>query len=309
MLSKVDNQPLATVNGHIIYAGSLTREIEQLAATVHGVTFDDLVPSQRAELKKNAITKLIREELVLESELAVAVEPSEDEIKAGLSEAQLSILVQGGDDIVAEESFEVILRESIRRELIIHHVIGLFLEEAEVSDDEVAAFYKAQNDAPGMSRFVRDGRLELAEIFLEAEKTLCPAGRSALILALRSFKERFEAGESFAELARKHSEKSETAANGGHIGWVRRGDIYDPAFDAACAAEIGGLTDAIATPDGYLLLKVVAKDLSVLPLSEVADEIRNELRDVQSKAAFKGWVSQMMDAADIRVGGDPSTWR
>jgi len=309
MGKEVDSQPLATVNGHIIYAGSLSREIEQLAATVHGVSFENLVPSQRAELKKNAITKLVREELVLESELASAAQPTEDEVKAGVSEAQLTILVQGGDDIVEDESFEGRLRESIRRELIIHHVIGLFLEQAKVSDDEVEHFYNAHNEAPGLSRFVRDGRLELAEIFLEAEKTLCPAGRSALILALRSFRERFENGETFADLAREHSERAATKANGGHIGWVRRGEIYDPAFDAACAPDENGLTDVVATPDGYLMMQVIDKDLSVLPLDEVREEIRQELRDVQAKAAFKAWISQLMGEADIRVGGDPSTWK
>ncbi|MCP5086721.1 MAG: hypothetical protein GY952_07975 [Rhodobacteraceae bacterium] len=309
MGKEIDNQPLATVNGHVIYAGSLSREIEQLAATVHGVSFDNLVPSQRAELKKNAITKLVREELVLESELASAVEPTEEEVKAGVSEAQLAILVQGGDDIIEDESFEGRLRESIRRELIIHHVIGLFLEEAEVSDDDVEQFYNNQNEKPGLSRFVRDGRLELSEIFLEAEKTLCPAGRSALILALRSFKERFEDGETFADLARRHSERADTRENGGRIGWVRRGEIYTPAFDAACAPDENGLTDAVATPDGYLLLQVTDRDLSVLPLDEVRVEIHQELRDAQARAAFKAWVAQLMEKADIRVGGDPSTWK
>lgn len=309
MSSEVDNQPLATVNGHIIYAGSLSREIEQLAAMVHGVSFESLVPSQRAELKKNAITKLVREELVLESELARAVEPTEDEVKAGMSEAQLTILVQGGDDIVEDESFEGRLRESIRRELIIHHVIGLFLEEANVSDNDVERFYNGQNEKPGLSRFARDGRLELSEIFLEAEKTLCPAGRSALILALRSFKDRVEAGETFADLAKNHSERSEARETSGSIGWVRRGEIYDPAFDAACALDENGLTDVVPTPDGYLLLQVVDKDLSVLPLDDVREEIRQELREAQARAAFKEWVAQLMEQADIRVGGDPSTWK
>ncbi|MCP3970459.1 MAG: hypothetical protein GY717_09125 [Rhodobacteraceae bacterium] len=309
MSSKVDNQPLATVNGHIIYAGSLSREIEQLAATVHGVSFENLVPSQRAELKKNAITKLVREELVLESKLAVSVQPTEDELKAGIDEAQLGILVQGGDDIVDDEGFQKRLGESVRRELIIHHVIGLFLAEAEVSDDDVARFYQAQNQAPGLSRFVRDGRLDLAEIFLEAEKTLCPAGRSALILALRSFKERIEDGETFADLARKHSERAGTRESGGRIGWVRRGEINDAAFDAACAPDENSLTDVVPTPSGYLLMQVIDKDLSVLPLDEVRDEIRRELRDAQARAAFREWVSQLMAKADIRVGGDPSTWK
>ncbi len=308
MSEKVDSQPLATVNGHVIYAGAFTREVELLAATVHGQVFDNLVPSQRAELKKNAITKLIREELILESDLAGLVEPSDDELKKGVAEAQTTILVQGGDDIVEDESFQTRLEESMRRELIIHHVIDLFLGEAEVSDTEIEQFYDGHTGEPGLGRFVRDGKLELAEIFLEAEKTLCPVGRSGLIRALKSFKERHENGESFADLARAQSERVATKENGGYLGWMRRGEVNDDAFNAACSLEAGGLTSAIELPDGYLMLQVINKELSELPLDEVREEIRDELRDVKARAAFKEWVSQMMDSADIRVGGDPSTW-
>ncbi|MCP5073117.1 MAG: hypothetical protein GY947_07460 [Rhodobacteraceae bacterium] len=308
MRDDVDRQPLATVNGRIIYVGALTREIEQLAATVHGIRFEDLVPSQRAELKKNAITKLIREELVLESDLAVSVQPSDTELQTAMDEAELTILVQGGDDLVEDEGFLARLRESMCRELIIHHVIDLFQEAAEVSDEEVERFYNSQNEQPGMSRFVRDGRLDLAEIFLSTETKPCPAGRSSLILALRSFKERFEDGETFADLARKHSERSETAEKNGRIGWVGRGEIFDPVFDAACGIDVNGVSNVVSTPDGYVLLQVVDRDLSVLSLDEVREEIILELRDTRAKAAFKAWVSQLMEKADIRVGGDPSTW-
>ncbi len=166
MRDDVDRQPLATVNGRIIYVGALTREIEQLAATVHGIRFEDLVPSQRAELKKNAITKLIREELVLESDLAVSVQPSDTELQTAMDEAELTILVQGGDDLVEDEGFLARLRESMCRELIIHHVIDLFQEAAEVSDEEVERRYNSQTVQPGMSRFVREEWREQGRIFL-----------------------------------------------------------------------------------------------------------------------------------------------
>ena len=302
MAKNVGSQPLATVNGHVIYAGAFSREIEQLAATVHGVRAQDLAPSQRAELKKNAITKLIREELVLESELAGLVEPGEDELKAAIDDANLAVLVQGGDDIVEDEGFQARLSESIRRDLTIDHVIGLFLEEADVSDAEVRGFFEAQTEQPGKERFVRDGRVELAEIFLSTETKPCPAGRSALILALRSFKERFDDGEEFAALARAHSERETAKETGGYLGWVRRGEVFDAVFDAACTATVKGLSSVVPTPEGYLLLQVIDRDLSVLPLQEVEDEIRQELKDAQAKAAFRDWVAGMMDKADIRVG-------
>ncbi|GEM_PF-5754088 len=308
MNKQVDNQPLATVNGHVIYAGALSREIEQLSASVHGIKFDSLSPAQRAELKKSAITKLIREELVMESELAAVVQPTEAEIKAELDEVELSIRLQGGDDLADDEGFQKRLHEKMSRELVIHHVIDLFLSEVEISDQEIEGFYNFQNKKTGISRFARDGRLELAEIFLSTETKPCPAGRSALILALRSFKERFEAGETFADLAMKHSENPKTAANGGRIGWVRRGEIKDELFDAASVTAENDLTDAILTSEGYVMMQVLGRDLTLLSLDEVKDEIRAELSDAQAKAAFKDWVAQLTEKADIRIGGDPSTW-
>lgn len=81
---------------------------------------------------------------------------------------------------------------------------------------------------------------EIAKARSEAEKVLAEARK----------------GKDFAELARKYSQDTATAKNGGDLGAFARGQMLEPFSDAAFAMKKGEISDLVETPDGFHIIKV-----------------------------------------------------
>ena len=86
---------------------------------------------------------------------------------------------------------------------------------------------------------------------------------------LADFRARIEAGESFAELARAHSEDPGSAAAGGDLGAVGKG-VFVPEFEQALwgLAEQGELSAPVKTQFGYHLIRLDGIELDAYPAFE-----------------------------------------
>ncbi|WP_031387248.1 peptidylprolyl isomerase [Desulfonatronum thiodismutans] len=90
---------------------------------------------------------------------------------------------------------------------------------------------------------------------------------------------RIQAGESFADMAREHSQDA-TAAQGGDLGWFGRGEMVPEFEDAAFALEPGQLSEPVRSPFGWhLILLEDLRESGVVPLEEVAATIRARLAE------------------------------
>ena len=126
-----------------------------------------------------------------------------------------------------------------------------------VSDAEVQAFY-TQNPQRFQAVEERKVRHILVKTDAEAKDVLL----------------KIKAGGDFATLAKQSSQDS-TAANGGDLGWVSKGQMVPEFEQAAFALNKDGLSDVVKTQFGFHLIK--------------ADDIRNrpELTFDQVKAQIK----------------------
>jgi peptidyl-prolyl cis-trans isomerase C len=87
----------------------------------------------------------------------------------------------------------------------------------------------------------------------------------------QDLRKRIQAGEEFAGLAKQESDDAGSGANGGDLGFFRRGQMV-PAFEqAAFALQPGELSEPVKSQFGYHLIKVEAKE------SKSFDEVRPEL--------------------------------
>ena len=138
---------------------------------------------------------------------------------------------------------------------------------------EVQKYYE-QNK----SRYSRKDRIYISQIVL-AEN----ADADHIQAALRK-------GQTFEKLAKEFSVAPE-AKMGGVIGWVERGtlEVFDKGFDL----PLGKPSDIIQSPYGFHILLVTKKQpAGTLPLSEVNDAIKRELKAQKDQAYFAGWIEQ-----------------
>jgi len=113
-----------------------------------------------------------------------------------------------------------------------------------------------------------------------------------------------KAGADFAEMASEHS-TGPTAENGGDLGFISADEQgLDKTFrDAALQLDVGEVTDQpVETLFGYHLIKVTdEKEAETKELSEVKDQIINQLQSQKENEAWSEFVQQLREEAEITI--------
>lgn len=154
--------------------------------------------------------------------------------------------------------------------------------DIEVDETELRDLYESQKQ-----RFMTEERRRAQHILLT---TSDDAGNDDAEARIRALRERIEAGEDFAELAREYSQDPGSAEQGGDLGWVEPGVMVDAFEDALYALAPGSVSEPVKTGFGWHLIKLNEIDPSVgktfeqardeLAQEWIADRIDRQYRDL-----------------------------
>jgi peptidyl-prolyl cis-trans isomerase D len=153
-----------------------------------------------------------------------------------------------------------------------------------VSDAAVATYYREHGAEFEQPRRVRAAHI-LARVAETGGSEAEDRARAKVTEAIR----RARAGEDFAKLARELSEDKNSAAQGGELGFVAKGEMV-PAIEQALAALKPGAVAAepVRTPLGYHALKALeVRPGGKKPLTEVAAQIRERLATEAAEGAAR----------------------
>jgi peptidyl-prolyl cis-trans isomerase SurA len=119
------------------------------------------------------------------------------------------------------------------------------------TDAEVRAEFEKHRFAyPKRSEAVSFQQIVIAPAAAAPEKARAQAQADSILLELRR-------GGDFAAAARRFSMDPGSREQGGSLGWIRRGQGYDPKFeDAAFRLRAGQVSDPVETSFGYHLIQV-----------------------------------------------------
>ena len=144
----------------------------------------------------------------------------------------------------------------------------------------VKAIYIAFNDDP--SAAPAGGKKPLTEVEAKAKA-------DKLLKELRG-------GADFAKVAKEHSDDETSREKGGDFATLRFSDnIPDLMRAAVFNLKQGEVTEPLKQPNGFYLLR--AEEVTVRPLSEVRDEIYNDLKTAQSTT----WMDQIDREAKVQI--------
>lgn len=120
---------------------------------------------------------------------------------------------------------------------------------------------------------------------------------------LLEIKKRIDAGEDFAELAKRYSEDG-SAAQGGDLGWISPGDTV-PEFETAMnALKDGQISDAVQTGFGWHLIQVLERRNADISEEQKRQQARAAIRAFKSDEAYQDWLRQLRDRAYIEYRQD-----
>ena len=102
---------------------------------------------------------------------------------------------------------------------------------------------------------------------------------------LEDIRKQILAGADFAQMAKQYSEDSATAAAGGDLGVLDRNKIVPPIIEAAHALSPGQVSELIATPSGFEIIKVEQKRL--IAFEEAKPGLESQIRQTKANEAVQ----------------------
>lgn len=253
----------AVVGDSVIFLTEIEEELIRIEAQGGEIPSD---PEGRAQVRRELLNGLVNQQLLLQAAARdTLVVVSDDRVDAALRGAWDDEIRRWGSETALREELDRSqglslaqyrgqLREDIRRQLLIQTYIQSqrrLARPISVSDAEVEAFFESQRAV--LSR--RPATMTLHQVFVQPSP-----GDSAMAAARTEIERIFgllRDGEDFESLARQFTEDETSRAQGGDIGWFRRGDNLVREFeDAAFAAREGVVVGPIMTQFGAHLIRV-----------------------------------------------------
>lgn len=246
---------VAVVDREVITYSDLIFAVQQFAVQ------NKLDPST-PELQSRVLDGMINDKLILAQAIEDSIVVTEDQITDRL-DRQLSMLVQRvGSKEKLEEIYGMPLtrikrdfqyREMVRKQLLVEEVQRVRNQSLTVSRREVEEFYEQYRDSiPKVPT-----EYELSHIYMQPKPDSIVT-HQAYLRALALI-DSIKAGADFADLAKRYSVDPGSAAQGGDLGWVRRGAFVKEFEEAAFSMKDHELSKPVKTQFGYHIIQLLER--------------------------------------------------
>lgn len=289
---------IALVNGTVITEGEYLRELDRYSERIES-TGSSLDEMDMSEVKKVVIENIIgmilmyqksREEgITLEKD---AVDNEFEKIKAQYSDEKSfkEFLEQNN---VSEE----IIRIQIVRGMTIQKFLKQqFIDTTTIDDTEVKSFY---DNNP--NQFKRPEAVNVSHIIIKVDPEADKDQRKTAKDTLEKIAGQIKSGEDFSALAKEYSQ-GPSSENGGHLGFIQRGQTLKQFEEAAFALEPGNVSDIVETEAGYHLIKVTDRQREgSFSFDEVKDSLKSFLKERKILDSISKYVSKLRAEADVKI--------
>lgn len=197
------------------------------------------------------------------------------------------------------DSYKVSVKTEMEKSEIIDRQVK---RKVTITDEDVERYYKANPN-----KYRSDARARIRHILLTLPERAAPDRVQAVMTQGKELYERIKAGEDFATLAKEYSQGA-GQADGGDIGWIKRGTLIpgleEMAFEKLAVGEV---SEPFRTSMGVHIVKLEAREAgSVLPLNTVAPRIKEELLNKALEERFAKWMKtdlRRKHRVDVKIAG------
>jgi peptidyl-prolyl cis-trans isomerase C len=251
-------------------------------------------------------------------DLAAAWKDLESELPSATTEAQAGLRSELQKEGLDDKKFE----DHIREQLLANQLTQMEVRSRvkPPAEAEVKALFdkvvQAMQGKPVQDAALGEDLGELAKMFaartgekvharhllIKVAKDASFKDKSTALKKVQDLKKRIAAGEDFAELAEKYSDDKPSAARGGDLGPLVRGQTA-PAFEkAAFELPVGKVSDVVETEFGYHLIVVEEKKAaSRLRYDDAKDDLADYLMNTRGRDALMGFVKELRKTASIKI--------
>lgn len=250
---QVVDKIVAVVDNEIILQSEVNFQTNLLAAK------RKLNPND-PELKKRVLNSMIDDKLVYAQADIDSIKISDEEINQRI-DYQIKVFTQqyGSIDKVEQvygmslSKIKRELRDDVKKNLMIQKIQQKKFGDVNATRSEVERFYYQFKDSLG----IIPEKVHIAHIFRKPKAS--KATFKKYFAFANAIRDSIINGADFAIMAKKYSEDPGSKANGGDLGFVKKGVFY-PQFEAAAfALKVGGISPVIKTPVGLHIIQLLEK--------------------------------------------------
>ena len=286
-----------TANGSVV--------VDRVVAVVNNeiITLSDL---QREETLKKVDAKQ-DERLLLEDmidrklQMAAAKGAGMDVTDKELTEAVTDIMKRNSLD---SKQFEAALakegltleqyKTELREQMTLSRMFNKYVRSGVAVDEaEVRAYYERNIKSYSLPEEIR-----VRQIFFRVPENATPSETALIKEKATAALARAKKGESFITLVKELSE-GETAALGGDLGFLQRGQAIPEIEEAARTLKPGELAGPILCAGGFHIIKLEEIRTPVRPLEKVKDEITKMLYELKVENTYRTWLQTLRSESNI----------
>jgi peptidyl-prolyl cis-trans isomerase SurA len=297
------NRVAATVNGEVVTQQELEQrsgeEWRRANLSPPGPERDRAV----ALALRRAFDQVVAEKLFHSQAVALQLEVTDEQIAAAIDDIKKRNKADDKqlDQMLAEQNLtRAAFREQIRGQLESYNVLSAKVRsKVKLSDDDVKNYYQQH---PG--EFAGEEELRVRHILVPLPEN-APAGEVSRAQAQgEKALQRVAGGEPFGEVAKAIS-KGPGAAEGGDLGWLRRGTMQRSLEEVVFALKDGQVSRLVRAGPGLHLFKVEERRLGGgRGFDQVKEEIRDRLSMEQTQAYREQYLGELKRDAVIDIHVD-----
>lgn len=171
--------------------------------------------------------------------------------------------------------------------------------EAKISQQELQSYYDQHRDEYRVPEQVNLRHIYFKTPLPGPDGRVDQKGVNAAKQKAEDVLKQLHAGANFADLAKKYSEDTSSAKDGGSLGWVRRGQFPSPEMEkAAFSLPQGGTSDVISAGGGFDIIHIDDKqDAHLKTLEEVKAQIEPILKQQKATQAADAEAASVLNQA------------
>jgi len=311
----VIQEVVARVNDEIITRSEFQRshiQVQNEFKDKYGAQAEQMLATK----EKDVLRDLIDQALLVQKGKDLGITADTDVIKR-LDEMRKQMHLETIEDLqkaaeqqgVDWEDFKQNMRNQIVTQQVIGHEVG---SRVQITEAEIRQFYTDhQKD------FDQPEQVRLSEILVaptphvsaddtkkQEEIPPTPEQLTAAEQKANDLLAQIKGGAKFDEVA-KSSSNGPTAAQGGDLGYFKRGMLAPELENKTFAMNAGDMTDVIRTKQGFIILKVNEHtQAGVVPLKDAAPDIQETLYLQKIQPALRAYLTKLREEAyiDIKQG-------
>ncbi|MEK7748875.1 MAG: peptidylprolyl isomerase [Bacteroidota bacterium] len=231
----------------------------ELNERVNFIALQNKLDATKEDLKHQVLDAMVAEKLILAQAIIDSIEVSDDQVSQALDQQIQNITRQLGSTERVEQYYGKPIsrikrefRDEMRKQLLVQRVRQSREASLTVSRREAEEFFTTFKDS--LPRVPEE--FALSHIFMvpKADSSHQLQTRQKLQAILDSIR----AGGKFEDFAKRHSQDG-SAAGGGDLGWVKRGDFVREFEEVVFALKENEISSIVKTQYGFHIIQLIGR--------------------------------------------------